>query len=337
MPANKEAYIRYRIIDAALRNKQKPFPNLAELADKCEEILGKTFSESTIQKDIYAMRFDEGLGFEAPIEYSKAHKGYLYTDDNYSISKIPLKEDDLMAIEFAAGILKQFNGTGILGRFEEAIGKIMETVNISRAAGESNFNKIIQVEDHPTGMDQSLLELFTSAIIHHQVVQFDYHSFTSGKKSQKTLHPYLLREYRNRWYVIGWSAGDKALRTFGLERMLKTEIVKEKFHLEKSFDPENYFKHSFGITVDKMIPETIELKFSGHDALYVKTQALHATQKIVRETSDELIISLYVIPSPELRMAIRSYGSEVEVIKPQWLRDEMIAGLEKSLQNYRKK
>jgi len=107
--------------------------------------MGKTFSESTIQKDIYAMRFDQGLGFEAPIEYSKLHKGYSYTDESYSISSIPLKEEELVAIEFAAGILQQFTGVGLMGKFDEAITKIMESVNISRAMGEDNSSRIVQV------------------------------------------------------------------------------------------------------------------------------------------------------------------------------------------------
>nr|MBP6335245.1 WYL domain-containing protein [Bacteroidia bacterium] len=76
MPKNKEAYTRYRLIDEALKNRQKPFPSLSELAEKCEELLGKKVSKSTMQKDLYAMRFDEGLNFQAPIEYNDARKGY---------------------------------------------------------------------------------------------------------------------------------------------------------------------------------------------------------------------------------------------------------------------
>lgn len=334
MPANKEAFIRYRIIDAALRNKQRPFPNLSELAEKCEEVLGKTFSESTLQKDIYAMRFDEGLGFQAPIEYNKLHKGYFYSDENYSIASIPLKEEDLIAIEFAAGILQQFSGVGLLGKFDEAIGKIMESVNISRAMGESNFNRIIQMEKNDVNMVPDLLENITNAIIHKKVLRFHYHSFSSGKKSEKTLHPYLLKEYRNRWYVIGWSSGDEALRTFGLERMGEPEIIKEKFYQEKSFHPETYFRHSFGITVDKMNAEEIVLEFYGNDALYVKTQALHPTQKILSESDGKLNVSLQVIPSPELTMAIRSYGAQVKVLKPKWLAREIEQNLREALKKY---
>lgn len=61
MPANKEALIRYRIIDGLLRDKQNPFPSMDIILEKCESVLGKTFSESTIQKDIYTLRKDQGL------------------------------------------------------------------------------------------------------------------------------------------------------------------------------------------------------------------------------------------------------------------------------------
>ncbi|HAA00665.1 MAG TPA: hypothetical protein DEP18_00370 [Flavobacteriales bacterium] len=334
MPANKEAYIRYRIIDSCLRNKQRPFPTLGELAEKCEEVLGKTFSESTIQKDIYAMRFDQGLGFEAPIEYSKLHKGYSYTDESYSISSIPLKEEELVAIEFAAGILQQFTGVGLMGKFDEAITKIMESVNISRAMGEDNSSRIVQVEHHHTEIDPSLLETITQCIINKKVIRFNYHSFGSGKRSVKTLHPYLLKEYRNRWYVIGWSSGDKDMRTFGLERITEAELIKEKYYRHTDFDPDAYFKYSFGITVGDNKPEEIILEFKGYEKLYVKSQPLHSTQKTIKESDQSLVIALQVIPSPELTMAIRSYGAEVKVIKPAWLAKEIKSGLQSALKNY---
>jgi predicted DNA-binding transcriptional regulator YafY len=334
MPANKEAFIRYRIIDQCLRNKQRMYPTLAEIADECTHLLGKTFSESTIQKDIYAMRFDEGLGFEAPIEYSKLHKGYYYKDENYSISNIPLKEEDLMAIEFAAGILRQFRGTGMLGRFEDAIGKIMETVNISRALGEEDFNQIIQVEENTANSVQWLEEL-TKHIIARQVVQFHYHSFSSGKESEKIVHPYLLKEYRNRWYLIGWSKKDEAMRTYGLDRMSNLSTIKEKYYRHKAFNAADFFRYSFGITVGNMVPEEIVLQFTGFDILFVKSQPLHNTQKIISDKKDTLTIALKVIPSPELTMASRSFGASVKVLQPEWLAKEIRTNAQSVLNQYK--
>ncbi|MFN2424379.1 MAG: WYL domain-containing protein, partial [Cryomorphaceae bacterium] len=73
MPANKYALLRYRIIDRCISNRFKPYPDKAALRRACEEELygseGDYISESTIDKDLYAMRNEINLGYHAPIAY----------------------------------------------------------------------------------------------------------------------------------------------------------------------------------------------------------------------------------------------------------------------------
>ena len=80
MPANKYALIRYRVIDRLISNKYKPYPGVEDLMDGCSEALGKDVSKSTIEKDLAAMKNDLGLGYEAPIKFSKEYQGYYYED-----------------------------------------------------------------------------------------------------------------------------------------------------------------------------------------------------------------------------------------------------------------
>src|SRR6056297_877192 len=114
MPANKYALLRYRIIDRCISNKFNPFPNKEDLREACEEELygsdGDRISASTIDKDLYAMRNEANLGYYAPIAYSKTEKGYYYEDPDYSIDEMPLNQEDIEAIEFAANTLAQFRG-----------------------------------------------------------------------------------------------------------------------------------------------------------------------------------------------------------------------------------
>ena len=79
MPHIKNALIRYRIIDRMLRNKYKTFPSKADLREACEEALygesyGDNICDSTIEKDMFAMKMDH----DAPIKYSKSNAGYYY-------------------------------------------------------------------------------------------------------------------------------------------------------------------------------------------------------------------------------------------------------------------
>jgi len=112
MPANKYALIRYRVIDECLSNKYRRYPTKEDIRAACEDALYGSLdarvSISTIEKDMYAMRNDAALGYEAPIVYDKYEKGYYYSDPEYTIKKIPLGEEDLDALQFAAMTLYQF-------------------------------------------------------------------------------------------------------------------------------------------------------------------------------------------------------------------------------------
>jgi hypothetical protein len=120
MPHIKNALIRFRIIDRCLRNKYKPFPTKQDLRHECEESLygsvgSGNICDSTIEKDMFAMKME----FDAPIRYSKRHSGYYYEDPEFSINDIPLTEDDLSSIRFAAKTLMQFREVDIFQAIRE--------------------------------------------------------------------------------------------------------------------------------------------------------------------------------------------------------------------------
>ena len=316
MPANKEALIRYRIIDGALRDKQKPYPTLAEIVELCEKVLGKNFSESTIQKDIYALRNDQGLKYNAPIEFNRQNKGYYYTDANYTIASIALTGGEINAIEFAAGILEQFKGTELYGDFDNAVEKILQTLSIRKILKNEQIERIIQVEKAHYFKGTEYISQLIEIIKKSQIISFDYYSFERSDTKKHTLHPYLLKEYRNRWYLVGYHPAYKAIRTFGIDRMDNLIAGKEKYKMIGNFNPITYFKYSFGISIYDNKPEEVVLSFTPMEGKYIKNQSLHQSQKIITDTVRELRISIQVIVSHELQMQLLSYGDQVKVIKP---------------------
>ena len=92
--AGKAASQRYQIIDALLTNSLKKFPTKEYILECCREKLDKSLSQSTIEKDLDAMRNDSNLGFHAPIAYCKANKGYYYKDPEYTINKLNLSFEE---------------------------------------------------------------------------------------------------------------------------------------------------------------------------------------------------------------------------------------------------
>jgi predicted DNA-binding transcriptional regulator YafY len=319
MPANKYALLRYRIIDDCLTNKGHKFPTKEDLQYACEQALygssGERISISTIEKDMWAMKNEGELGYYAPIKYSKLEKGYYYEDPGYTIKEISLSEEDKEAIRFAANTLFQFKDLAIFDQFGSAIQKIMDRLSISPEIQDDAIERFVQFENTPMAKGTDLLPTLLQAIKETREVRFRYVSFLDEHETERQLHPYLLKEYRNRWYVIGKDTDGGKVKTFGLDRISDLSMRESYFTVDKSFDPEVLFKYSFGITAGGK-PEKIVLKFAPQEGRYIKAQPLHPTQKIIMDNSDGLTIELKVIPSYELKGAIRSFGDNVAVIEP---------------------
>lgn len=333
MPKNKNAYIRYRIIDGCLRNKQKTFPSKEELIQSCEAI-GQV-SMRTIEQDLYDMQHDEELGYFAPISFDRKQKGYYYTDPYYSISRFPLRENDLYALEFAFSLLKQFEGIGPVQQYRETLNKIEELINIRSVFGEDSFEHFVEVEKGLSAGGNEFLNDLMLAIKERQEVQLSYQRFGAEEQKQYLIRPYVLKEYRNRWYVTGRNVHSEKIVTFALERITALEVTGTHFKKDPSFSAQEYFKYSFGIFVQNdFTPEKVVLSFDPVQAPFIKSQPWHQSQQILKDTPQEFRIELTVIPSYELKSQILSYGATIEVIRPSYLRQEIANILAKASTRY---
>ena len=333
MPINKNSYIRFRIIDKCLRDKQKPFPTKEELMEACA-VIGDV-SSRTIDRDLYSMQHDEELGYFAPISFDRKRKGYFYTDIYYSINKFPLRENDLYALEFVFSLLRQFEGIGPVEQYRETLQKIEELINIRSVFGEDHSENFVEVEKSLSAGGNQFLNELMLAVREKNVVRLFYKSFSSDKEKQYDFLPYVLKEYRNRWYVIGKNKHTDSIVTFALERINNVIITEEAFKKDTEFSAKEYFKYSFGISVNNQFkPEKIVLIFDPNQAPFIKSQPWHQSQKIISDSKKEFKIELTVIPSYELKAQILSYGATVEVLKPSHLREEMIETIKNSLKRY---
>jgi predicted DNA-binding transcriptional regulator YafY len=130
----------------------------------------------------------------------------------------------------------------------------------------------------------------------------------------------LLKEYRNRWYLISFDESKNDIITFALERMLNLESIKENSIIPSSFNPKEYFEYSTGITAYKGEPELIEIKADSISAKYILSQPFHHSQKLISEYNEYSIFQLKVFISEELIRSFLSFGGEIEVLSPANLR-----------------
>lgn len=321
MPHIKNALIRYRIIDKCIRNQYKPFPSKRDLREACEESLfgstgGAHICDSTIEKDMYAMKMEH----DAPIKYSKLEKGYFYEDKDFTLNDIPLTANDMEAISFAAHTLMQFKDVELFRQFGSAIDKIVDHLAVSQDQDSQQF---VQFEATIADGGNEYLTSILEAIKLKRLIQFEYASFVNGELKLRKVTPLLLKQYRNRWYLISFDDSKNDYITYALDRIEGLEILKETVSQPIDFDPDNYFKHAVGITSGNTAPTDVRLKVSLVAAKYLDSLPIHASQKVVEMNQDHVIFCLKVNISEELIREIMSYGGDIAVIEPLELKEEV--------------
>lgn len=339
MPANKYALLRYRIIDRCLTNSARPYPTKEDLRQACEDALygsdGEQISESTIEKDLWAMRNEGELGFYAPIAYSKAHKGYYYEDENYTINDINLSDDDLDALYFAADTLTQFRDIPLFKAYRSAIDKVVSKLRVNRDPNDRTTDAFIQFEDAPEVAGLEHLEPLVDAIKSTSTIALDYGKFTDESIETHMLHPYLLKEYRNRWYLIAFHPEKAMFKTYALDRIHALNTTNEPFKVQSDFNPDQFFKYSMGITQLDTAPVEVLLRCEALQAKYFQSRPLHKSQTMRFEDDGTAELRIKVIISFELISEILSYGASVKVIAPDELKSRVVEAHNKALEQYR--
>ena len=335
MPHIKNALIRYRIIDRALRNSYNPFPSKSDLRKACEEALygsedGANICDSTIEKDMFSMKMEH----DAPIKYSKKQGGYFYEDDAYSINDIPLTQDDIEAIRFATNTLSQFKDAGIFKQFSFAINKIVDRVSIAQDPRDQSIGEFVQFETPLSSGGNEFLPVLLESIKSKTVVFFEYESFQTQKRKARKVLPLLLKEYRNRWYLLSYDQSKESIITYALDRMFDLQTSEEALYCPIDFKPAEFFQHAIGITASNGNPEKIVLKADNIAAKYIESQPFHASQRILKAGKNKTTFAMTVYLSEELIRNILSFGGEIEVVEPQLLRDHVIGRVRQMVDNY---
>lgn len=322
MPVNKDALSRYRWIDERLRTKRLPRPSLEDLITYVSQKMGKSVSRRTVQLDLDNMRNSETLNYHAPIGYDKQRKCYYYTEEDYSIGNMPVSEYDLQGLEIAISILEQFKMLPVIQQFEDALLKIAASLKIKRETLEGGG--LLQFGAPAQYMGLEWVQDIADALKQKEVLRIAYQSFERSAPKEHWVEPYHLREYRDRFYLIGKSIPDQGrsrqgrLLTFGLDRI--TDIWPTGRHFdEKNFDEASYFRNAVGITVHDRQPEKIVLSFTPHQGKYIKSQPIHPSQRILEDNEKECRVELNLIINPELLMILLSCGAQVKVLEPAHL------------------
>lgn len=335
MSQNKNALIRYKTIDKCLQNHYRKW-TLEDLIEACSQSLyeyeGKEnpVSKRTVQLDIQMMR-SEKLGYNAPIEvYEK--KFYRYADEEFTITNIPLTETDINVLTETVSMLKQFKDFSLFNDVSDILQRLEDKIY----AEKSHTKPVIHLDKNENLKGLHFLDELYQAIIKKVVLKITYKSFKSREESEFLFHAFILKEYNNRWFLVGKGKPDTPIVNLALDRIITLDYDFKTQYIDEDFDAEKFYKHVVGVTVNSgSQPRKIEIKVNSTHAPYILTKPLHNTQRLIKTNEDKsIVIHLLLTENFEFERQLLGFGDGIEILKPEKLRIKMKAIFQKSVENY---
>ncbi len=312
MATNKNAFFRYRIIDECLNNKFKKFSAQAIL-ERIKEKTNHDLSLDMLHKDFAVLRNE----FHAPMQYDRVNHCYKYST-KFSLSGISLTEEETKILDNSIAALSLFKGTPFLKEYENIIDKLEVGRNY-----DATRHHFIQIELPNIDSGIRWFDPLYHSISEKKSIILTYQGFGKEVKDH-TISPYLLKEYRNRWYLVGYSQQSKNIKTFALDRLKKIDESITPYITDIHFSASEYFQYSLGITrVNEQAPIELVLEFSAHNLPYLLSQPMHSSQKILFQSQTSVTISIKVYESHELDMSILGYGAGVKVLGPEMYKNKL--------------
>src|SRR3569833_2194902 len=280
MPVYRYALIRYRTIDNCLQNRYKKW-TLEALIDACSDALyeyqgiDKGVSRRTVQADIEIMRSNK-LGYEAPI-IVVGKKYYTYADKSYSITNIPLNQQDMQVLTEVSDLLRQFKGFNHFADLNEMVSKLEDKIyrQKNQSAPAIDFEK----NENLKGLEW--IETGRKAIVARKTLCITYQSFKAREASTFCFSPYLLKEYRNRWFMLGVSHRRYSpLLTLALDRIQAVANHEDTYRENRDIDLATYYNNVIGVTKSPNQRDSeVVFWIDNANAPYIITKPIHHTQK----------------------------------------------------------
>lgn len=356
MPANKNAMTRYKILDELLSDRYHDY-TLDDLTEEVNNRLSELDKDSngvvrrTIEKDLRYLEYEGPFlveierytvqSYDSQKQRSFTKQCLRYAHPSYSIFKKDLSDDEKYLLKSALSLLGQFDGLPNLGTLEGLIKSL---------GVKDNERQIISFSKNPIEEKSILGELFT-AISNKQVIEIHYHKFAAPDENLiHNLHPYLLKEYNSRWFLVAASEKDEKLLTFALDRIDKVTPLPSHKYVDCDDDISEMYEEIIGVTYYDDAP-LCNIYFWTSDGAkdYVLTKPLHSSQVRVKNIAknEELrkryptlengqIFKIVCKFNYELIRELSSYGKELIVLEPSNIQDMVYERVNSMFEDYSK-
>ena len=319
MATNKNALIRYKVLDKCFRNPGKRY-FIEDLISECEIVLLEIDPESNgisrrqIFEDMAFMESKEGWSIDLEKHRDGKRVYYRYADNSFSINNMPLNEMEVNQLRAAMDILSQFKGMPQFEWINEMVPKIQQGITTDQES-----TSIIEFDNNQYLKGIEHLGPLYNAVFYKKVLKISYQPFENDAPFDVEIHPYFLKQYNNRWFLFGYNPENgKYDWNLAIDRIVEIKEIKGKYNKNTKIDWHDYFEDIIGVTKPAdSDPEKVVLNFKGKTAKYMETKPLHGSQKSRWLDNNSLEITLSLIINYELERLLLSYADSVSVLKPK--------------------
>ncbi len=199
-----------------------------------------------------------------------------------------------------------------------------------------NLKERILLEDIPSGL-QYLQPIIKAMKENHQL-NITHRSYWSDEECCFDVMPYCIKLFKQRWYMVAKSThayyNDKPPMIYSLDRILQLTVKQETFEMPKDWNSKEFFEGCFGVCRSLDV-EVVKLKVSALQANYIRDLKLHDTQEEIERNSNYSIFTYSIRPEFDFQQELLRQGEDVEVLEPQWLREEMAGKIERMWGKYK--
>lgn len=339
MATNKNALIRYKHLDMLLSDRHHYY-DINDLTEKVNEMLYedgfKTVTRRCIEKDLVYLT---ERPFCAPIERTKRNgkNCVFYKNASFSIFKQEMSREERNLLREVLSTIGQFDG---LDNFEW-----LEKFKIG--LGYNRHRQIISFSNNPYLKNSNLLGTLFDYISNDVVIRLHYHTFNDTTIRSIDFHPYLLKQYNDRWFILGAADSDKVILTFALDRIDKVEPLPEKKYFPCTKDLSERFEDIVGVTLFEERPiEHIVFWVSDVSKGYVETKPLHGSQTPQRGEKERKLRAQYpnleggaffsidCICNYELIRELSSYGKDLIVLSEGEVKQGIFKRVQEMVREY---
>lgn len=333
MPKTKNALIRQRVLDRCLGSMQDY--SMKDLMDACnKELLSygehPVTSMNTIREDLNQICSNYPDANIIPRRVGR-NIFYSYEDRNYSIFKIPFKDEEMAQLTQTLMILSRFEGMPQFEWIENFTHRFKSSLKLT-------------FPDEPiVGFDENIdlkgREYFAplfSAISNKQVLSIGYKNFKKNEVEQIVVYPYYLKQYNNRWFLMGVTEPKRRLSILALDRIETIDVLHQEYIPNKGVNFQDYFDDMIGVSrpFGKELQKVV-FRVSNDLVPYIRTKPIHGTQLELLSDENSVMMQINVYVNFELEQLILSHGEKIEVLEPIELREQIKRRINSSTKNYK--